>query len=260
MTTLSKFFIKAFTLLIISFFAVFVSNCKKKDSPETGYSKISVRMTDAPGPYDEVNIDLKGVEITGHGGSAVMLNVNPGIYNLLDFTNGLDTLIATGSINAGRIQQIRLILGNNNSLKIGNTTYPLTTPSAQQSGLKLQLHETFEAGFAYSLLLDFDANKSIVEEGNGSYSLKPVIRVIQHAISGSIKGKINPAVSAMVSAHSGGNSYSSGVNASGEFIVQGLPAGTYTVSIVPAAPHNSISINNVGVTVGNTTNIGTINL
>jgi hypothetical protein len=44
----------------------------------------------------------------------------------------------------------------------------------------------------YTVLLDFDANKSIVKQGNGTYSLKPVIRTIEQAISGAVKGKITP--------------------------------------------------------------------
>ena len=61
---------------------------------------LSVRMTDLPGNYDEVNVDIRGVEVTGNGGS-VTLNINPGIYNLLDYANGVDTLIATGDVPAG---------------------------------------------------------------------------------------------------------------------------------------------------------------
>jgi hypothetical protein len=38
----------------------------------------------------------------------------------------------------------------------------------------------------YHVLLDFDANKSIVNLGNGGYKLKPIIRTAG-AISGAIK-------------------------------------------------------------------------
>jgi hypothetical protein len=42
-------------------------------------------------------------------------------------------------------------------------------------------------GIMYHVLLDFDANKSIVKLGNGGYKLKPVIRTVESAISGAIK-------------------------------------------------------------------------
>jgi hypothetical protein len=54
-------------------------------------------------------------------------------------------------------------------------------PSAEQSGLKLQVNQTLQEGIMYHVLLDFDANKSIVKLGNGGYKLKPVIRTVETA-------------------------------------------------------------------------------
>ena len=235
------------------------SSCKKEGP--AAKVQYNVRMTDAPGPYSEVNIDLQAVEITGAGNHAVMMNVNPGIYNLLDFANGVDTLIATGQLEVGKVSQIRLILGPNNSVKVNGTLYPLSTPSAQQSGLKLQVHQELQEGVTYNVLLDFDANQSVVEEGNGKYSLKPVIRTVQTAMSGAIKGKISAAVAASVTAtSSGGVSYSTTVNAQGEFLVQGLPPGTYSLNILPVAPYTQANLSNISVTVGTTTDVGILTI
>lgn len=234
-----------------------MNSCKKDETKST--YPYQVRMTDAPGPYTAVYIDLQGVEITGNDGDAVMLNVHSGIYDLLKFSNGMDTLIASGVMEVASINQIRLILGPNNTVVVGNTTYPLSTPSADQSGLKLQVNQTLQAGILYTVLLDFDANKSIVETGNGTYKLKPVIRTIETAISGSIKGKIStPGSLAFVTATSGALSYSSNVVATGDFILAGLPAGVYTVTVTPLLPLSPVIKTNVTVTTGVTTNIGTI--
>ena len=116
-------------------------NSCNSDSDTKSYP-YNVRMTDAPGPYEEVNIDLQAVEITGNDGQTVLLSTNAGIYNLLDFSNGLDTLIATSTLNDSDVEQIRLILGPNNTVVIDGVSYPLTTPSAEQSGLKLLVTNT----------------------------------------------------------------------------------------------------------------------
>ncbi len=232
--------------------------CKQNDVRPT--YPYAIRMTDAPGPYDAVYIDIQGVEITGNDGKAVMTNVNTGIYNLLALSNGLDTLIATGALEVATVSQIRLILGPNNSVVVSNVNYPLSTPSAEQSGLKLQVHHTLQAGVQYNVLLDFDANQSIVQTGNGTYKLKPVIRTIETAISGAIKGQISPAgTSAFVTAN-GTSSYSSGVNADGKFILAGLPTGIYSITIIPAFPFSPVTLNTVTVSNGITTNIGVIAL
>ena len=150
----------------------------------------AVRLTDAPGPFDEVNVDIQGVEVTGESGESVSLNVNKGVYNLLDFSNGVDTIIATDSLAITKVKQIRLILGPNNTVVFDGVSYPLSTPSAEQSGLKLQVNQTLQEGILYSVILDFDANQSVVKLENGEYQLKPVVRTIEKAISGSIKSKI----------------------------------------------------------------------
>lgn len=250
------------SFLLIMTIGLSVSSCKKESPVQPAHEPTPyyLKMTDAPAAYSAVNIDLKAVEIKGNTGTA-MLNVNAGIYNLLNFSNGLDTLIATGSLMMDRVEQIRLILGTNNTVVSGGVTYPLSTPSAQQSGLKLQVHQNLQPGVAYYVLLDFDANQSIVQEGNGSYSLKPVIRTVEIALSGSVKGHINPpGVLANVVATSGSNAYSSMVNANGDFIISGLPAGVYTITVNPVSPYNTAVVGNVVVTTGSSTDIGIINL
>jgi len=237
-----------------------LSSCKK-DASNTSSYPYSVRLTDASGPYSAVNIDLQGVEVTGIDGNTVSLNVHAGIVNVLRFSNGLDTLITTGNLEVATVEQIRLILGANNSVVINNVKYPLSTPSAEQTGLKLQVHQTLEAGVQYSVLLDFDVDKSIVLEGNGTYKLKPVIRTVEVAINGSIRGKISPiGILASVTATSGDNSYSSNVNASGDFMLMGLPAGTYSITVTPALPLLPVIKSSIIVTTGVTTNIGVITL
>ena len=54
----------------------------------------------------------------------------------------------------------------------------LKTPSGQESGLKVQVHQEVTGGILYRLTLDFDAGRSIVKAGNsGKYLLKPVLRI-----------------------------------------------------------------------------------
>lgn len=239
-------------------FVIGFASCTKNTSTT---STLKVKMTDAPGPYTAVNVDIQGVEVTGTNNNTVLLNVSKGTYNLLDLANGKDTLIGTGSLNEGSVEQIRLILGSNNTVVVNNVSHPLSTPSAEQSGLKLQVHQTLVAGVDYSILLDFDANQSIVETGNGTYKLKPVIRTIDTAISGSIKGTISPiGLIATVTATSGTASYSSVVSASGSFVISGVPSGTYSVVITPALPQLPVTVANVTVNTGISTNIGAITI
>ena len=251
--------------LLISLLAgsLFFAACKD-EAENTPMASLSVHMTDLPGNYDEVNIDVQGVEITGSGGSVTLKNVNPGIYNLLDYANGVDTLIATGDVAAGNVSQIRLILGKNNSVMIDSIVYPMDIPSSAQSGLKLQIHNTFAAGAEYALLLDFDASQSVVEHGNNTYSLKPVIRVVETAISGSIAGNVTPVAAgyATIATHVSDTTkvYSSVTDATGYFLIKGVPAGSYNLVVMPPAPLVADTVFNVTVVNGNTSNVGLVML
>src|SRR3990170_3233057 len=114
---------KKINLFICFILLGFTLNSCKKENANSAYP-FNVRLTDATAPYDAVYIDLQGVEITGNDGNNVMMNVHSGIYNLLAFSNGLDTLIATSTLEIATVSQIRLILGPDNSVVVNNVSYP----------------------------------------------------------------------------------------------------------------------------------------
>jgi hypothetical protein len=56
------------------------------------------------------------------------------------------------------------------------------------------------------------------------------------------------------------DTYATNVNTDGYFMLKGLPAGSYSVTITPEVPYNPVTINNVNVTIGFNTDMGTIQL
>ena len=178
--------------------------CRKSTSENgsaggSGNATLEVRLTDDPANYDHVYIDVEKIEVNVSGdtgttsGWQTLPLAHPGVYDLLQFRNGADTVLASQNFPAGKISQLRLILGSNNSVVVNGQSYPLKTPSAQQSGLKFNIDATLTAGIVYKLWIDFNAGTSIVTTGNGKYILKPVIRTYTQAIGGSIKGYVLPA-------------------------------------------------------------------
>src|SRR5690242_1143063 len=104
-------------------------------SKESRTTTLKVNLTDAPMDAEEVNIDLQAVRVkfTDDSTGWTDLSATPGVYNLLGLQNGLDTLIGQGTVPAGMLREIRLVLGNNNSIKVNGQTYPLTVPSGAES-------------------------------------------------------------------------------------------------------------------------------
>lgn len=225
-------------------------------------STYQVFLTDAPGNFTKVNVDIQSVRVMTSQGKEVTLNTQAGIYNLLDFQNGKDTLLATVGLDSCKITQIRLVLGHRNTVVVDSMTYPLSIPSGSESGLKLQVHQNVQPGITYNVVIDFDANKSIVRTGNGTYKLKPVLRTIDTAISGSIKGLVQPAgIGCVITATDSNNiSYSTTVSLDGQFILRGLPPGIYTVTVDPSLPYQQQIISNVQVGIGQVTVLASITL
>ena len=178
---------------IVGALAIAVAFTSCKDDNSASATKFSVKMTDAPGAYQSLLLNVKEIQvITSDGTTTMPVGTEP--FDILHFRMGKDTLLASQDIPAGQLQEIRLVLNETgNTVTINNVIYDLTTPSAQSSGLKLKVNADLSAGSQYTLLLDFDAAKSIVKTGNGKYILKPVIRAIPQAVSGAMRGVISPA-------------------------------------------------------------------
>lgn len=156
---------------------------------------------------------------------------------------------------------MRLILGSNNKLVKGDWSADMDTPSAQQSGLKFNIHAQLEEGVIYRLWIDFDAARSIVSKGNGEYSLKPVIRQFTEATSGAIKGYVSPVtIPANVFAIANGDTIGAIPGTDGKFLLRGLAEGSYKVVVDAADGYADKTIENVDVEVGKVTDLGTISL
>ncbi|MBI1221443.1 MAG: DUF4382 domain-containing protein [Bacteroidetes bacterium] len=259
MKKVNSYVVGSLCFLISGFF---LSACSENNGDGMGNSSMNVHMTDAPGPYDEVNVDVKGLEVHSdvNGWQTIPLN-NPGVYDLLKLTNGLDTLLGSVTVPSGTISQFRLTLGPNNTVKVNGTVFDLTTPSGQQSGIKIQVHENLLPGITYDFTLDFDAGKSIVHTGNDRYILKPVIRAVTAANNGIISGQLNPVMVAQVQAISNtGDTTGTYSDSTGAFQVIGLPAGTYQVDILPPSPYSDTTFSGVNVVNGQITPMGALNI
>lgn len=244
--------------------------CKKTDVNANQKSKMNIYLTDAPAAYKAVWIDIRQVmvksdETDSADGWVDVPLLKPGMYNLLNFRNGEDTLLGGVDLPAGKVSQIRFILGDSNEIEMKDgSTVNLKTPSAQQSGLKLNVDADVKPGIPYDLVLDFDAARSIVKAGNsGKYILKPVIRAFAKAVGGGIQGFVLPdSANAQISAISATDTVGGIPDATGAYKFWGLPASNYTLIFTADSTtgYHSDTVKNVAVTDGNITTVDTVRL
>ncbi|REL29082.1 DUF4382 domain-containing protein [Rhodohalobacter sp. SW132] len=260
--------LKTLTYLVITS-ALLFWGCESTLNTESGSGTGSmvVKLHDAPVDYDEVNISVARVEVnnTQNEDGWIVISEPNEIYNILDLVNGEMAVLADAELEVGTYEQIRLILNDANTVVINGETFELFVPSGEQTGVKLNINAEILEGIQYTLLLDFDANRSVVKKGvQDLYNLKPVIRATNEAITGNISGTILPIdTRATVYAIQESDTLSTTFadTSSGEFTLVGLESGSYTVSVEPREEgFEPAALDEVSVTVGETNEIGEIEL
>ncbi|WP_066738686.1 DUF4382 domain-containing protein [Cupriavidus sp. D384] len=252
------------------------------DNTTSTNGTLHVSMTDAPAcGFDHVFVTVSKVRVNASnsagdndGGWTDIALATPQRVDLLSLTNGVLFDLGRAPLPAGQYQQVRLVLSANqgnslaNAVVVSGTTaeLPLATPSATQSGYKIIQPFTVPANTLVDLILDFNACKSIVQQGNGGYSLKPVVTATPMTVSGSITGFVATAqAGATVYAEQNGKIVRGTVaDASGKFVltplVQSSTGGNYDVVIVDnklPSGHATGIIGAVPVTASATTSVAT---
>lgn len=168
-------------VIYILFISCLLSACKEME-----YGSLTVSLKDGPADYQEVNVEIESLEIyiEGiHNPGWFRLGTNKGVYNLLLFQTTSVLLAQAAKLPAGRISQVRMTFGRDNTLKMNDQYYALKMP--------LQPGETnysfiVPAGYqlqgksALNIILDVDAESSVVRKSKSEFIFDPV------AVSGTI--------------------------------------------------------------------------
>lgn len=267
--------------------AIILYACSKENSSGSsstvpaGKQQLNLYLTDGPSFFDSVLIDIQSVKVLvdtcdksrrrNDNNDSVRncrvwdsLSITPGVYNLLSFRNGIDTLLASGNVTDGSVRRIVITLGTNNSLVKDSVKYPLHLFN-NQTTITINLFgnewENFQTG-KYRLWLDFDCGRSIIRVHDNEFYLRPFIRAFLVKETGVVKGVVKPAAAfPVVSVYNGTDTaYALPFLENGQFKIRGLNTGTYSVYINGSNGYQDTTINNVSVTIGKDTDLGTITL
>ncbi len=258
----SKFLITAFAIFSTSL--VFYSCQKEVSGNSTDLNKphpVTIYLTDHQTPvFDSVFIDIRGLQVkleddSLSNGGWVNLAIRPGVYNILRFRNGLDTLFGNGTLPNARVQKVKLVLGTQNSVMKDGQSSPLRVKDEDREVIANLDASNFEISNGQVLFwIDFDAGNSIQVDNSGSgnnngYRLKSHIKIFTRSRSGSIEGRVLPrAADAIVKAVIGTDTATAiPFDDNGEFKIVGLNAGTYKLLIDGQNGYQDTTISNVVV-------------
>ena len=183
------------------------------DSITPGKGRLKIYLTDAPGDYLEVNITISRIEahIAGEDDGAEgywvvlkdwLYEIESGLIDELPVFDLIELkdksiLLSEEELALGKYTQIRIFITESYILveKEGETesedikaievanevdfeTFDVEIPSVYQTGIKLIHPFEIIEGEITELTIDFDAEESIIKTGDGSYKLRPTIKVI----------------------------------------------------------------------------------
>lgn len=251
-------------------------------------TQLSVYMMDDPIAFTRVLIDIKQVAVKidtaahrednddnhqwnddyrgcKNNNSAIWdtLTITPGVYDLLKLRNGTDTLLASGLIPGGKVLQVRITIGTNNTLYTDSTTsYPLHIVGTRNY-FDINVRRDDVAAISNAQLavwFDFNLSKSIFFNNN-QYWLKPELKPFNDKKKPKLEGRVLP---------EGGAGYLSIYNANdtlyaipwmnGYYQVRGIAAGTYSIYYKGRNGYKDTTVTGITVAGSGTTKAPTVTL
>ena len=161
----------------------------KKESYETEDTaeprEFKVNMTDNPGDYEALTVEISSVEAYNDQSGWVTLNSQSQIVSVLELTNGKETTIATmQEAELGAYSKLKLKFGDEHKLTLKSSVevggLATTTTAVFQLGfagpkdIEIDINENISASEGADVLIDFDVAQSIKEDGE-NYLIEPTI-------------------------------------------------------------------------------------
>jgi hypothetical protein len=203
-----------------------------------GHGRIRVVAFDAPTEnIDHIYLHVVEVNLkTQETAPWITLSRPDTVIDFLDLVNGINVIVADTIIPTGTYTQLRLVLGDGNSVVADGETFPLKVPSGQQSGVKINLNFSLANREVAELYVDFDASKSVKwNPGQKLYMMHPTFKAYKRTTAGAIMGTVRttgglPLANARVEAVSTTNDTIATLTGLNGMYVLYVPAATYTVT------------------------------
>ena len=232
-----------------------------------GERSMTINMTDAPGDFAELNVEIEKVEVYAESEGWVTLEGEAQIHDITELTNGKEVTIASmAGLGAATYTELRLTYGARSTVAI--EVIPGTTIDHDlniQSETVLPIEADLENQTDANLLIDFNAAASVIETA-GEFFLDPVVTFVsdtETGVRGELEAQVNAAIMLMADAENGEISFSTFTDAEGRFLLRGVEEGTYDLVIQfrdGLGELTETTIEGVVIVEGEITNMGSLTL
>lgn len=226
-------------LVVFCLLPGFLAACE--DTSLENRSLVNILLIDAPGDFDEVWIEVLGVEVLPSGVRGSADNANwidipyqaaSNIVRISDLVNDQRLLIGRTEIQSGTINGIRLRLGEEMYLVRDEIRIDLQPASNLETLLDLDVSIDVQAGLSYDLYLDFDLAQSIQQSNGENFQLIPEVRAFVTDQTAAISGTVLPRnIRPHIFAVSENDTLATLTESTGGFFLKGLPPTDYRILV-----------------------------
>ena len=225
-----------------------------------GSGRTQVLLTDAPFPYDSIasvnvyvaRIDVSATTDTSGGAQDWVTVATPQrAFDLLDFQGGSAALLGEADLPAAQYAAVRMVINTSRSSIVRNdgSVAAVQWPVADELTLYALVEQPLFVGSGGAqIVIDFDVGRSFQVDYTGSFTFIPVIRAVNAAATGEIRGSVTINVpllalwsldnipievyreDAMYGSPLGFLAATGRTNAQGQYVIPYLLSGTYRVT------------------------------
>ncbi|MCJ7765500.1 MAG: DUF4382 domain-containing protein [Thiovulaceae bacterium] len=163
---------------------------------------VAMSLTDAPTDHENITgvfvtftgIEYKHAAENGSNDEWQQIDLNETrTIDLLTLQDGNTTLLQQVELPAGEIEAVRFVLDLDQCYVtlVGDVNQTMEVPSGAQTGYKAIGGFTIPAGGVVNVTADFDLRKSVTITGEGTYKLRPTIKIINNIEVGEINGTMS---------------------------------------------------------------------
>src|SRR5438105_4714563 len=188
--------------------ALSIVGCYQDDttatSPQRLKPRITVRLTDAPFPYDSlhsvtiyvVQIEANTAQDTSVDGRWELITEPRKSFDLLALQQGTTALLGEGEMPAGQYHAVRMTIDTTQSAITWNDAAQHAAPVNWHGSSTIYAFVEYPVSVASQgadIVLDFDVGRSFLynfSDSNNAFDFNPVLRAINSAAAGAMAGTV----------------------------------------------------------------------
>lgn len=214
------------------------------ETGERSTALVNVFLIGTPGLFDEVGIEILGVEVKttgtrGQDNSDAVFIPNPQVNQQARLSSLVNTgqyLIGRSEFLVGAIIELTLRLGEDNFVQVGNQTSSINFKEEASRNPVITVNIPLDGGISHDVFIDFNTLNSITFTTGAQpvFTLDPKFRAFGNLDTGEISGVIRPQglKSLLLAIQNSDTLAYSTQDTRGNFLIRGL-GGEFTVSILP---------------------------